>query len=559
MSKLRINDLESLDTGSIVPVSTLAGLPAEVSRRVIYVDTVSDMLALVSSEIPDGAVIVTAQYGTLQPTGGSRYTFDAASTETVNGGTVLKPDDSTSGRFLKIPEQSVSVYEFGLESGSGANATSNSTAFQAAVDSLDTGNIYGGGVIETGTGIHYLDSEITVSGTEPTNIYNIAIEGSGKQGSSFDFTSAPATHDGFIFINPKFVTLKDISAARAPKSGVKVASDVEIADGKAWNHVDMENIRSSYNGLHGFEFERGFMGRFDHLFSTHNTGNGFEFLGFHTSLSLNSCYADKNSSGFRLNELTYSNLTACASDNNSGYGYIISDSSTLSLMNCGAESSGRSGVLLDASATKGVNRNIMLNGFLSFNSNIDNGGYPNAIHMTSADNTENTAIAIGCRSQLPANPTVDVLVSGEGSHLVEGYNDFPNGVSSNNKGYIQHIPKVKIVRELSVTAATTVTGLLSPQGHSVHYGGEIIVRALSGDPSTPSVTNTATYKLLVDKGAGGSNITEISKIGLTAGGSPNHPSFTWTFTGNNLVATPVGSTSGTFTFEVLTDGFVKVV
>lgn len=99
--------------------------------------------------------------------------------------------------------------------------------------------------------------------------------------------------------------------------------------------------------------------------------------------------------------------------------------------------------------------------------------------------------------------------------------------------------------------------MLSPQGLSNSYGGELLIQAANADPSSGSDKNAALYKLTVCKTAGGSFIEQLSAIGRVSGAGGSWPSFTWTINNDQLQATPINSTSGNFYFEVLGTGFVK--
>ena len=107
-------------------------------------------------------------------------------------------------------------------------------------------------------------------------------------------------------------------------------------------------------------------------------------------------------------------------------------------------------------------------------------------------------------------------------------------------------------RSSSVTSATTIF-LLSDVGESTHYNGLVVIQARSSGAGS----DNATYVLAVE--SGGRTVTVIAAIGKTAGAAATHPSFTWTIDASSgLVATPVGSTSGTFFFDATTLGAVGV-
>lgn len=447
--------------------------------------------------------------------------------------------------------ETVSVEDFGAVS---------SASLQKAIDSLDTASsIYTGGKVEIPTGQHGMSAEVIVDNDSADNILGVSLIGKGKQATTLSFASQPAGQNGLEYTSPIFAGIQDLCVRDSKGDGVRFVGWNTNPTLPSWNHFNMDRVRLSFNAGSGIDADRGFMGHFNQVFATHNVQQGLEFKGLHTSLLFNNCYAESNAiNGFRLNELTYSVMNACAADKNAVYGYAVTKSSTLVLNGCGSESNGRAGFVAESSTALGQNYPIMLNGFLAFNNNTSNSGFPNAIYILAANSVPSVVVARGCRSHNPANATVDALVSGVGAYLVDEDNSFPNGVASQGGGYIHHVHRTKYIHGLSVTAATTVCELMNPQGHQGSYGGEIIIHASNTSPNSSSAKNTATYKLLVDNGAGGGSVVEVAKVGLTAGAGATHPSFTWSLVGNNLTATPVGSTSGTFYFEVLCHGFVKI-
>jgi len=101
-------------------------------------DTIGDLTALVESTLVDGAVEDVNGYFTSGDTGGGRFRWDAASTATVNGGTVFEPDitDGT-GRWLRIVDDYVTLRMFGAKIDFNATTftgTDDTVRVQAAID-----------------------------------------------------------------------------------------------------------------------------------------------------------------------------------------------------------------------------------------------------------------------------------------------------------------------------------------------------------------------------------------------------------------------------------------
>jgi hypothetical protein len=428
-----------------------------------------------------------------------------------------------------------------------------------AIASVDTeSSIFTGGKINIPTGDHAVSATVSVDNNSEDGILGVSLIGSGKQAATLNFSTQPSGN-GLEYTAPIFASIKDLCVRQSKGDGVKFVGFNTNPALPAWNHLNIEQCRFSFNAGSGIEADRGFMGSFNQAFASHNSDSGFKFNGFHTSLHFNNCYAASNTiNGYAINNATYSALTACASDLNTWHGYRFTSSSTVVVNGCGSESNGRSGLSAEASTTLGQNYPIQVNGFLAFNNNTSNGGFPNAIHVKSSDGTNNIVLARGCRSHNPAHATVDALVDGLGAYLVDEFNSFPNGAASSNCGYIHHVPLTKYVHAITVTGATPICALKSPQNQVASYGGEILIHARNNTPNS-ATSNTATYKLIVNRGTGGSAIATVSQLGLISGSGASHPSFTWTHVGNELIATPIGSTSGIFYFEVLTSGFVKTV
>lgn len=461
-------------------------------------------------------------------------------------------DPSGNGCFVRVEQSN----EIEIESYGGVTAGT----LNHAILELDTGDaVYTGGQIAIPVGAHSVTSTVEIDNTSINDIQGVTLKGRGKQATTLDFTGIAAGQNGVDFMTPIFAGMEDMGVRDATLSGVKLTGQPTIPGAISWNHFNMDRVRLSFNGKDGLEADRGFMGHFNQVFATHNAQNGFKFSGLHTSLLFSGCYGASNSlSGFSIEEPTYSVLNACAADTNAIYGYVITKAAGTVLNGCGSESNGRSGFAALSSTALGENKPIILDGFFAFNNNTANAGFPNAIYIDADNSIPSVVIARGCRSFSPAFATLDAAVDGIGAYLVDEYNDFPNGVGSVNGGYIHHVAKTHLVRALSVTVATDVVEMQSTQGGQTSFSGEVLVTASNAQPSQTRVNNIATYKLLVHKDSAGSSVVQISSIGQTGGASATQPSFTWTMNGNFLRATPVGSTSGTFYFEVFTQGTVKV-
>ncbi len=529
---------------------------------------------LLSAQTIAGRALVVHGYIAGTDTGGGTFTWDAAQLKSTHDGRkVISPTVPWDGLAGTLPAflagtgeaspggsgcwvRMIESHEVEADSYGGVTAA---TLNNAILD-LDTGDaIYTGGQIAVPVGQYSINSTVNVNNSSAFDIQGVTLKGRGKQASTLNFTGQPGGQNGVDFITPLFAGMEDMGVRNSATSGVKLTGQPTIPGSVSWNHFNMDRVRLSFNGKHGLEADRGFMGHFNQVFASHNVENGFRFDGLHTSLLFNNCYGASNTlSGFSLVEPTYSVLNACAADTNGIYGYLITKAAGTVLNGCGSESNGRAGFAALASTALGENKPIILDGFFAFNNNTANAGFPNAVYVQSQNSIPSVVIARGCRSFSPANPTVDALADGAGAYLVDEYNDFPNGVAATNGGYIHHVARTKLVPALSVTAATNVVELQSTLGGQTAFTGEILVTASDQAPSSTRSGKLATYKILVVKHSAGVGVTAIASIGLVSGAAASDPSFTWSMSGNFLRATPIGATSGAFHFEIMTQGGVKV-
>jgi hypothetical protein len=121
--------------------------------------------------------------------------------------------------------------------------------------------------------------------------------------------------------------------------------------------------------------------------------------------------------------------------------------------------------------------------------------------------------------------------------------------------------QVNAVQKLGVVVSgvTTIATLFNPI-LGANFGGQICITAMSGPTLTlGTAKETASYVLNVSNGDI-TSVAVISATGRTTGVAANHPSFTFTIGGGAaLLASPVGVTSGVFSFIISTVGLVKAV
>ncbi|KZN43260.1 hypothetical protein N474_22840 [Pseudoalteromonas luteoviolacea CPMOR-2] len=443
------------------------------------------------------------------------------------------------------------------------NQVANPTNINNVSNLLITGDsITTGGVIDIPIGKNNVSSRAYFRVDGHNNFVNRTILGSGKAASALDFSKANGADSGVVFEPGVFYSLRDLAVYNSKSDGVAQLGGEFTLDqttGIAWNHAYFADLRVSYNEGDGVSSGRGFLGTYSRVFASHNAGHGFNMQGLHTSLRFDNCYSARNEVGYKINQAFYSSIGSCASDLNSQHGYEISNSHSLDIAGSGAEHNRKSGFYLTASSTSGENKNISLNSVFGFNNNSANQGFANLLHLKSEGGKENTATLINSASKQSnsAHLIEDVIVDGEGAYLVEGFNDLPNGVRSQRGGYIQHLPKHTVVPNKSVTSPTAICRLLSPQGHSSAYGGELMIQASNGDPASSLNKNTALYKIAVCKSDNTVFVEQQYALGRIEGAGRSWPSFSWSVENDQLIATPINAANGQFYFEVLGTGFVK--
>lgn len=148
--------------------------------------------------------------------------------------------------------------------------------------------------------------------------------------------------------------------------------------------------------------------------------------------------------------------------------------------------------------------------------------------------------------------------------VIESGNDTTGGIYHNRKG--SSITTVRVSNDtgvsyskaqVAVTAANTpIFSMTSFRSGTNTFSGLLLLEAKFQDTES---TNLSSWVFHVSKHPLGVSITKISEQGVLAGGSANHTSFTFTMDATGkLLATPVGSTSGTFFFYATYQGNLRL-
>lgn len=431
-------------------------------------------------------------------------------------------------------------------------------AIQAAIDSLDTGgDTTTGGVIYFPVGRYYIKSPIVVRCSNPASLASITLQGEGIHNTVIDCAAGFSGDQAIQALDPTYCAFKDFQVL----GNNRTSYGLELEGGgplPAGSEILVERVFCQNFTASCFYVHRCFMITMTQCRSKGGV-TGFDFSGdYNTSLNVSNCYALNTNAagqGFLIDNVAYSNFTACGADNTGRYGYRVRNTMGVTFDSCGAEQAARSSWYFEASAALDAGKFLngvrcTLNGCVSVGADADGGYgsiYSNQVDSSSIDVEINrfTEFSVdGPYSVASAGVDTDHKVSLNGCKLT--------GEVISTVAVIDPVDVTR-VNNLAVTGANTpVVDLESIFGSSNNYSGILHVVAGNAVPTTGSAVNTAAYVLLVTKSTGGSSIVEIAKNGLTTGGAANHPSFTWTLdTGNNdLEATPVGSTSGNFYFYI---------
>lgn len=174
---------DSTDT----PIDTFDPIAGGVS--VTPVNTIADLTALLEASLSDGGEMDVSGYYAQGDGGGGRFYWDASSTATDNGGTVLAPDvtDGT-GRWIRIVNGDLTAFMFG----SGLGQADDTVAIQAFVTEI------GDGAGRFPSGAHIITSEITSTGSprlygDGVGTFINATDGAFSGSSVFDFSGAAPT------------------------------------------------------------------------------------------------------------------------------------------------------------------------------------------------------------------------------------------------------------------------------------------------------------------------------------------------------------------------------
>lgn len=432
------------------------------------------------------------------------------------------------------------------------NADDGSTDAADAWDELhDYFESHGGGEIVVSSP----DVKYKMSRTLKVEMNNLAVRGANKGNYIFDFatqSAGPGIAVGGCFD----FSMKGIAILNAYSDCLELGQSTATGPQASVANAAFENLtlRGSRNG-NGLYGEELFMASFKNIRAHLNALKGFKTKGYSTTLSFETCWALANlSDGWDLKNLTYSEMRACGADNNGGHAYKLQDA-WLNMIQCGAEANDRSAFELvydhtNANGSLVPGMGVTVDGFLTLNNNvglhagegdllkltsssvslfagafkIDNWKHVGALNMVvHADGSSNMRIIEG-----KMNHQALTFATGSGvfAHASDGATDYGKGLPVNING------------------ANTVIGTLGPKLRNGIGSFSCLLRIEATKDNRGSAGRVASYTYDVVKSvAGTSTFTLVSSGGNAAGANAADPGYTFDLSGNNLRASPAGSTA----------------
>lgn len=422
----------------------------------------------------------------------------------------------------------------------------------AAIASLHkAGDSDTGGIVNLSDTSQALGETIVIDNNIQTfSVDGIKLQGFGRQTSDFDATGL---QDGVQMVFPIYTELRDFGISNATRYNVWI-DDIASSAG---NRNRIQGIKANFAGLNNFEFARSYLTTLESCEARGAGNNGFSWgKEVHTSWHIANNYAWHNTAaGFNIGRAVYSHLNSNASDFNQ-HGYQFSNSRGVVSTACGAEFNKRAGWVYYSGGANTIRNHCIGNGLLANDNNTDNGGWANHTHLSSTDDVPNKVFLnqpVSLASIDHQATTFDFEASGRGAVLTVTDPVMENQKTrARNGGYIQinHTAPV-IVNDKTFTATQTnkITDVRSAL-ETDDYSGMVQITAHNSELGTTSAIGTATYVYLLSQSLAGSEMIEITKAGLVNGANASHPSFVFQLVNDEISATALSLTAGTFQFVV---------
>lgn len=232
----------------------------------------------------------------------------------------------------------------------GDGATDDTAAIQAAINAAAA---VGGTVFIPASAGPYLHAGLTVYS-------GMSIVGSGMTQSAGVGSELKLTTDAAHAIYGADVAqfgMRNLNVTGVAGSvlGTKDGIFLEKIGGNALANICIENVFLNGFSRHGVHVDDPIASVFSNVRSQTNGGWGF-YLNGGTSLALLACYANSSKAGgYYLDNIHYSQLSACACDS-SGDGYYLRTCAAVALLGCGVEAglAAANGYVLDGGAANAL-------------------------------------------------------------------------------------------------------------------------------------------------------------------------------------------------------------
>lgn len=576
MSKIRVDQLENLTTGEVWEVG-----------KASY--EVANIPELINTPILSGnKTVFVGGYHTKGDGGGGYFYWDATKDKTEhNGGTVIDPtvvfptdwNDQTqlstwfdtanagTGCWVRQYDGAVNIKWFGAKGDGEIDDTDDTKAIQSAIDSLDTGIIdITGGIIHFDVGKYIVNSPIILRSSNTEYLGSITLSGSGMQNTVILAGSLFSGTEVLRLSESTYCKIENITINADNKASYGIHTISQKSGGQVYSELKFMNVycRDAIDSC--FFLERGFLITLDQC-RTRAGLFGFNFDGFHTSVHVTNCYAiNALNSGYRINDMVYSSFINCASDNNVHFGYLVNKCIGVVFDSCGAEFCGRSSFGFIASSaqdselngvTSGIN--AVLNNCFSNDCARLEGSYGGSIYSEQVD-TSSIYVKVFNFYEVSTASSFSVVSSGTKNKLDIESSRFAKANFSN--AAISKEVVSNRFNNISVTGPNTIIcSLRNIFGTVGQYSGIMHIQATNNNPNIDGPANTSGYALLITKSTAGSSVLLLGSNGLVSGGGASHPSFTFSIdvTNNKLLATPIGDTSGIFSFYISSIGMINTI
>lgn len=422
---IKTNSGNDVSTGGLAAGMVVLGYVSDSTFRIVT-DQVS-------------AAIVAAAEAAAERAEDAAASLDLPSFESGDAGMSLFVKEGADGYELRFPtfrqagdgavvrsleskiRERVSVADF--RQALDANWT---VAFTRAIDHLKS---IGGGLLHIPAGIYDMGSELVI---KPASYWhNLVIEGDGSGSTILDFQNADGAHDGLVIekeiaIHGK-IGLRGFAVRNSPGVGIYLNRNGEDS---FLSQFSLEDVRSEFSAGHGVVWYNTYMGLHVGLMMQNNGGNGARFLGFHTSLTFDRCWAGgdglsplggNGGAGWDIENIVYSKFVGCGADWNGLMGWRFRNMYSTTVENSGAESNAHEGFLVDTSIGP---VKIALKSILSaFNSKGTPDGYASLLGVVTSG-THKATIDLELPSRIREHPTdTDIVVNGAGGTIDLIYDD----------------------------------------------------------------------------------------------------------------------------------------